>query len=106
MIEHKHKPLLQSTFSLEDNKQSRNIRSKSAVNPNIAFNRSEESSRKIISAMQGYYSTKRQKNLECDTIVEYMKKDRPLTSHLRRKNYKVISSHQSIQDLDNYRQKT
>lgn len=56
--------------------------------------------------MQTYYNVKKQKNLECDSMVEYIKKDRPLTSHLRRKNYKIIGSHKHIDNLDIYRQRS
>lgn len=55
--------------------------------------------------MQTYYSVKKQKNRECDSMVGYLKKDRPLTSHLRRKNYEIVGkSH--IDDLSKYRQKS
>ena len=38
-------------------------------------------------------------------MVGYLKKDRPLTSHLRRKNYEIVGkSH--IDDLSKYRQKS
>jgi len=40
--------------------------------------------------MASYNTVKRQKTRECDSIVGYLHKDRPLTSQIRRKNYTII----------------
>ena len=49
--------------------------------------------------MGDFYETKHSKRDDYRKMVHYLKKDRPLTSDIRRRNYKVITtSTQEIKD--------
>lgn len=52
--------------------------------------------------MSNFYTTKQHKRDDYKKMVHYLKNDRPLTSDIRRRNYKVITT-DSIQEIDKYR---
>lgn len=54
------------------------------------FVKSEYSSKDVIETMSQFYESKHSKKTEYDEMVDNLKYDRPLTSNIRRKNYKVI----------------
>lgn len=52
--------------------------------------------------MGNFYQTKNNKKEDYEKMVFYLKKDRPLTSNIRRSNYRVISAG-NIQEINKYR---
>lgn len=52
--------------------------------------------------MSNFYSTKNNKREDYNKMVHYLKKDRPLTSDIRRRNYKVITT-ENVQEIEKYR---
>ena len=55
--------------------------------------------------MGNFYDTKHGKGDNYKKMVHYLKNDRPLTSDIRRRNYKVITT-DSIQHIKKYRTKS
>ncbi len=66
------------------------------------FTKSESSSKNVIDTMCQFYESKHSKKTEYDGMVENLKYDRPLTSKIRRRNYKVIGK-ESLSSIKNYR---
>ena len=52
--------------------------------------------------MSNFYTTKHHKRDDYKKMVQFLKNDRPLTSDIRRRNYKLVTS-DSIQEIDKYR---
>lgn len=52
--------------------------------------------------MSNFYKTKSHHKQDYEQMVFHLKKDRPLTSDIRRKTYRVISE-DNIQDIKKYR---
>ena len=59
-------------------------------NATRTFMKSENCSRDVIQTMSGFYNSKAKKKTEYKKMVLYLKNDRPLTSEIRRRNYKMI----------------
>ena len=66
------------------------------------FTKSEFYSKDVIGTMSNFYTTKQHKRDDYKKMVHYLKNDRPLTSDIRRRNYKVITT-ENIQEIDKYR---
>lgn len=54
------------------------------------FTRSENCSKSVIETMSNFYHSKSAKITDYEKMVQFLKNDRPMTSSIRRKNYKVI----------------
>lgn len=52
--------------------------------------------------MSGFYESKSAKKTDYESMVTYLKNDRPLTSSIRRKNYKLVGR-QNIKGVRQYR---
>jgi hypothetical protein len=52
--------------------------------------------------MSNFYDTKHLKRDDYNKMVHYLKNDRPLTSDIRRRNYKIVTT-ESIQEIKKYR---
>jgi hypothetical protein len=53
--------------------------------------------------MTNFRQTKSCKKKQYDTMVDFLKHDRPLTSKLRRSNYKIVGSNEHLSELKRYR---
>jgi hypothetical protein len=52
--------------------------------------------------MSGFYDSKATKKEDYKKMVMFLKKDRPLTSEIRRKSYKMIGE-SNLEDVKKYR---
>jgi hypothetical protein len=72
------------------------------VNAERTFTKSEHYSKEVIHTMSNFYDTKHGKRDDFKKMVHFLKSDRPLTSDIRRRNYKVITQ-DNVQEIRNYR---
>lgn len=54
------------------------------------FSKSEHYSKEVIDTMSGFYKTKATKKEDYQKMVFFLKNDRPFTSDIRRRNYKMV----------------
>ena len=66
------------------------------------FTKSENCSKSVIETMSNFYQSKSVKKSDYEKMVQFLKNDRPMTSSIRRKNYKVIGQ-QQIKGVRQYR---
>ena len=71
-------------------------------NASKTFARSETCSKDVIDTMSGFYDSKASKKSEYKKMILFLKNDRPLTSDIRRRNYKMIGESQ-LKGVKQYR---